>query len=122
MQKIPVIAIFDIGKTNKKLFLLAENYQIVWGKNTQLPETTDDDEDNCEDISLLTNWLSDTYAEVLNQLKFIIPNKNHQISNPYNKENHHISLLTRLFFPEFKNYNYLIIHQNIAEIRKNGVC
>jgi sugar (pentulose or hexulose) kinase len=63
MQKIPVIAIFDIGKTNKKLFLLAENYQIVWEKNTQLPETTDEDGDNCEDISLLTNWLSDTYAE-----------------------------------------------------------
>lgn len=28
-MKVPVVAIFDVGKTNKKLFLFDEHYQIV---------------------------------------------------------------------------------------------
>ena len=41
-MKIPTIAIFDIGKTNKKLFLFNENYEIVLEKSTQFSEITDD--------------------------------------------------------------------------------
>ena len=40
-MKTPVIAIFDIGKTNKKLFLIDEQYRIVLEKNEQFDETTD---------------------------------------------------------------------------------
>jgi L-fuculokinase len=38
MTQTPVIAIFDVGKTNKKLFLFNEDYEIVWEKTTQFPE------------------------------------------------------------------------------------
>ena len=43
MKKIPVCAVFDVGKTNKKCFLLDETYQVLWEKSAQLPETTDED-------------------------------------------------------------------------------
>ena len=55
-----VIAIFDVGKTNKKVFLFSERYDIVWQQSVCLPETTDDDGDPCEDITVLTAWLTDT--------------------------------------------------------------
>ncbi|AQG78811.1 FGGY-family carbohydrate kinase [Spirosoma montaniterrae] len=56
----PVIAIFDIGKTNKKLFLFDQHYRIVWERSVQLPETVDEDGDPCEDIQGLTNWVLET--------------------------------------------------------------
>jgi sugar (pentulose or hexulose) kinase len=62
--KVSVIAIFDIGKTNKKLFLFAENYQIVWEKSSHLPETQDEDGDPCEDLSTLSQWVLAAWAEV----------------------------------------------------------
>lgn len=57
MSSIPVIAILDIGKTNKKVFLLNEQYHIVWEHTTQLAETTDEDGEPCEDIRLLSEWI-----------------------------------------------------------------
>ena len=57
MKKIPVCAVFDVGKSNKKCFLLDENYQVLWEKSAQLPETTDEDGEPCEDIDLLQKWL-----------------------------------------------------------------
>ena len=63
-MKTPTIAIFDIGKTNKKLFLFNENYEIVYEKSTQFDETTDEDGDPCEDVELLSKWVLDTFNEV----------------------------------------------------------
>lgn len=59
-----VVAIFDIGKTNKKVFLFNENYQIVWEKSVNLPETVDEDGFPCEDIEALTNWIVYRLAEM----------------------------------------------------------
>lgn len=59
----PVIAIFDIGKTNKKLFLFDEQYHIVWDKSVQFPEITDEDGDACENVHALTAWLHDALKE-----------------------------------------------------------
>lgn len=61
----PVIAIFDIGKTNKKLFLFDENYQIIYEKSIHLDEIIDEDGDLCEDLIALTNWVKDSFNEVL---------------------------------------------------------
>lgn len=60
-----VIAIFDIGKTNKKLFLFDEWYAIVWQKSEQFDESTDDDGYPCEDLAKLTNWVTASLDEVL---------------------------------------------------------
>lgn len=62
---IPVIAIFDIGKTNKKFFLFSEQYRIVHERSVHFAETTDEDGYACDDIQALTNWVRNTLAEAL---------------------------------------------------------
>jgi L-fuculokinase len=64
MNKTSVIAIFDIGKTNKKLFLFDEQYNIVLEKSEQFDEITDEDGDACENIAALTNWVNECLNEV----------------------------------------------------------
>lgn len=63
-MQTPTIAIFDIGKTNKKVFLFDENYKICVEKSVQLPEITDEDGFPCEDIHALTQWLKDSLHEL----------------------------------------------------------
>ncbi len=67
---LPVIAIFDVGKTNKKLFLFNEQYEIVWEKAEQFADTTDDDGDPCEDLKRLTTWVKDAMQQALAQPEF----------------------------------------------------
>ena len=69
---IPVIVIFDVGKTNKKLFLFNEKYAIVYEENIQLPETVDEDGDPCEDLSLLTEWIKNKVEKLATFPQFII--------------------------------------------------
>ncbi len=59
-----VVAIFDIGKTNKKVFLFDENYKIVWEKSVNLDETADEDGFPCEDIDVLKNWILERLSEI----------------------------------------------------------
>jgi L-fuculokinase len=59
-----VIAIFDIGKTNKKLFLFNERYEIVFEKTTNTTEIVDEDGFPCDNIDELNQWLLATWAEV----------------------------------------------------------
>ncbi|MBL7870363.1 MAG: carbohydrate kinase [Cyclobacteriaceae bacterium] len=61
---ILVICIFDIGKTNKKIFLFDEDYKIRFEKSIELPETKDEDGFPCEDIHALTHWVTETFKEV----------------------------------------------------------
>ncbi|TWI85442.1 sugar (pentulose or hexulose) kinase [Lacibacter cauensis] len=70
MAKLPVIAIFDIGKTNKKLLLFDEHYKVVHEESQQLEETTDEDGFACEDVLLLTNWVKATFEKVLQDERF----------------------------------------------------
>ncbi|MCC8409162.1 carbohydrate kinase [Mucilaginibacter sp. UR6-1] len=65
MDATPVIAIFDVGKTNKKLFLFDEHYEIVYQTSVQFAEITDEDGDNCEDIKALRRWIFNSLNEVL---------------------------------------------------------
>src|SRR5260221_2261470 len=65
MSTTPVIAIFDIGKTNKKLFLFDEQYRMVLEKTQQFEETTDDDGDACEDLPALTRWVEQSLDDVM---------------------------------------------------------
>lgn len=64
MSVIPVIAVFDIGKTNKKLLLFDEQYQMVYGSSERLDEIQDEDGDPCEDIHLLTRWMKAKFSEL----------------------------------------------------------
>ncbi len=69
-MKTPTIAIFDIGKTNKKIFLFNESYEIVLEKSTQFNEITDEDGDACEDVELMRKWVIETFEEVLQNPEF----------------------------------------------------
>jgi len=60
MNKIPVIAIFDIGKTNKKLFFFDEQYKIVFEQQASFMEIQDEDGDPCEDLDQLIHWVKNT--------------------------------------------------------------
>jgi sugar (pentulose or hexulose) kinase len=67
-----VIAIFDIGKTNKKLFLFDESYQIVFEKSAQLTEILDEDGFPCEDLVALQDFIFDSLKEIFGIEKFEI--------------------------------------------------
>ena len=64
MNTTSVIAIFDIGKTNKKLFLFDEQYNIVLERTEQFDEITDEDGDACENITALTNWVNECLLQI----------------------------------------------------------
>lgn len=70
MSKIPVIAIFDIGKTNKKLLLFDYHYNIVDEESKKLEEITDEDGFPCEDVVQLTKWVKDSYEKLLKDDRF----------------------------------------------------
>ncbi|MCJ8209261.1 FGGY family carbohydrate kinase [Mucilaginibacter sp. RS28] len=64
MNRTPVIAIFDIGKTNKKLFLFNEDYHIVYEKSARFNEVTDEDGFACENLEALRSSLFESLREV----------------------------------------------------------
>ncbi len=64
MSKQNVIAVFDVGKTNKKLFLLDEQYKILSEESTRFEETTDEDGFACEDLQSLTKWVWEKFWQV----------------------------------------------------------
>ena len=71
-NSIPVIAIYDIGKTNKKVFLFNEDYEIVYEQSTNLVETKDEDGDVCEDVNALTDWVLQSFNTLLGLKEFNI--------------------------------------------------
>src|SRR5690349_20776394 len=60
-----MILVLDIGKTNKKALVFDEDYRLVFDNAAILPETVDEDGDVCEDLFLLTEWMYQSYASVV---------------------------------------------------------
>jgi len=72
MTKIPVILIFDIGKTNKKALLFNEDYEVVYEENVQFPEILDEDGFPCEDVNALTEWVKTSKLNLSKLEHFVI--------------------------------------------------
>jgi sugar (pentulose or hexulose) kinase len=72
MPATPVIAIFDIGKTNKKILLFDEDYKIVYEESAKFAETIDDDGDLCEDLDRLRLFVFDSLRCVFAKKEFAI--------------------------------------------------
>jgi sugar (pentulose or hexulose) kinase len=72
MEKTKVIAIYDVGKTNKKLILFDEQYNVVYEESTQLTETKDEDGFSCEDVVALTAWVKNSFAKIQTDQRFEI--------------------------------------------------
>ncbi|WP_257668939.1 FGGY-family carbohydrate kinase [Parapedobacter tibetensis] len=69
-MRTPVIAIFDVGKTNKKLFLFNEQYKIVFERSARFTETVDEDGDPCENLESLRLSVFDSLHEVFRKPEF----------------------------------------------------
>ena len=71
-MRTPVVAIFDVGKTNKKLFLFDEHYNIVFERSARFLETVDEDGDPCENLESLRLSVFDSLHEVFRLGEFDI--------------------------------------------------
>ena len=69
---VHVVAIFDVGKTNKKLFLFDSQYKIVYERTAKFTETEDEDGDPCENLESLRLYVFDSLREVLKMQEFEI--------------------------------------------------
>ncbi|MEK6548065.1 MAG: FGGY-family carbohydrate kinase [Bacteroidota bacterium] len=67
-----VIAVFDIGKTNKKVFLWSTAFDIVFEKQQTFAEISDEDGFACEDLSALQQWVVSTFAALCQMPEFEI--------------------------------------------------
>lgn len=76
LKPTPVIAIFDVGKTNKKLFLFDENYQIVFERSARFAETVDEDGFPCESLESIRLSVFDSLMEVLRLKEFKVKSIN----------------------------------------------
>ena len=56
-MKTTAFAIFDVGKTNKKLLLFDEGFHPIEAHSQAFPESVDEDGFPCEDLTQLNNWL-----------------------------------------------------------------
>ncbi len=52
--------IFDIGKTNKKVFVFSHDYQVIDQEYVAFDEITDEDGVPCDDIDALSEWIIST--------------------------------------------------------------
>lgn len=68
----PVIAVFDIGKTNKKLLVFDEQYKVVQEELVRFDEVMDDDGFPCENIDALTSWILQKYGELKTSDRFLL--------------------------------------------------
>lgn len=72
MSVSQVIAVMDVGKTNKKLFLFDKDYNIVHEQSARFNETTDEDGDPCENLESLRLSVFDSLRAVMSKKKFEI--------------------------------------------------
>ncbi|WP_439483007.1 FGGY-family carbohydrate kinase [Cyclobacterium plantarum] len=61
---IPVIAIFDIGKTNKKFFLFDENLNEIKEEYVKFSTIKDEDGEECDDLEKITDWAKRTVEKL----------------------------------------------------------
>lgn len=72
MDKTTAIAIFDVGKTNKKLLVFDHQYNVVHEESRKFDEIKDEDGFPCEDIAALTEWVKTSFHRLLQDERFAI--------------------------------------------------
>jgi sugar (pentulose or hexulose) kinase len=68
----PCTLIFDIGKTNKKLFLFDDGFNVIVSENTVLTEISDDDGFPADDLSSIVSWIKIKTDELINNPEYDI--------------------------------------------------
>lgn len=67
---MPVIAIYDIGKTNKKIILFNEELKIVYEIEEKFAEILDDDGFECDDIEHIELWIKESLKNLVNSEEY----------------------------------------------------
>lgn len=67
-----VIAVFDIGKTNKKLLLFNHKLEVVFQHEEKFPTTVDEDGFECDDIEMIERWMKAVIDEMVSDDKYIL--------------------------------------------------
>lgn len=67
-----VIAVFDIGKTNKKFLLFDETLRVVHEEEVRFSEITDDDGFNCDDVGHIESWMQSCLSDTIRSGNFAI--------------------------------------------------
>ena len=57
--------IFDIGKTNKKVFVFDDHYKIIYEESHRISAIKDEDGDPCDDLDSLIEWVTETVKKIL---------------------------------------------------------
>ncbi len=69
-MKEKVIAVFDIGKTNKKLIIFDYNLRQIMDEERRFTESVDDDGFECDNIEMIEEWLTDSIIRLLHSDRF----------------------------------------------------
>ena len=69
-MKEKVIAVFDVGKTNKKILLFDFDLNIVSESEEKFQEVTDDDGFECDNIEKIEEWILSSVKQLLASEKF----------------------------------------------------
>ena len=69
-MKEKVIAIFDVGKTNKKILLFDYDLNILSEIEEKFDEITDDDGFECDDIEKIEKWIKDSIKNLIHSEKY----------------------------------------------------
>jgi sugar (pentulose or hexulose) kinase len=64
-MKEKVLAVFDVGKTNKKILLFDLDLNIISENEEKFPEITDDDGFECDDIDKIEKWIISSVRQLL---------------------------------------------------------
>lgn len=64
------IAVFDIGKTNKKLVLFDKDLKLIYEEQSTFEEIKDDEGEACEDLHALTQWMFATWKKLEENTNF----------------------------------------------------
>ncbi|OON66501.1 FGGY-family carbohydrate kinase [Hymenobacter sp. CRA2] len=75
-MKKTIYAVFDVGKTNKKVILFDEDRQIIEEKQHVCVDTVDDDGFPCESLARLTQWVQDHWHGLRTNSRFSVKGVN----------------------------------------------
>jgi sugar (pentulose or hexulose) kinase len=69
-MKETVTAVYDIGKTNKKIVLFNEDFKIVSEIEEKFAEIQDDDGFECDDIERIEQWIKESLGRLVHSDKY----------------------------------------------------
>jgi sugar (pentulose or hexulose) kinase len=67
-----VIAVIDIGKTNKKVLLFNEDFDLVLRNSVKFKEIFDEDGDPCDDIDSIEIWIQHEIKKIQEEGRYFI--------------------------------------------------